>query len=80
MSPRERLRQLPGPWLETYWESYLRTGFDYDNCYIQYDPYPVDDTIYGFDLASLPVGGFDGAGANVFNIAFASAHYYSLLE
>ena len=74
LTPRERLRQGTFPWVETYWESYLSSGYDLGNCNpaSNLDPYPVDSSIYGFDLSTLPVGGVDGPGAHVVNIAFAS--------
>ena len=70
-TPRDRFRQLARPWVETYWESYLSSPYDYDNCYGG-TLNPVDETAYGYDLGLLPVGGVDGAGAQVFNIAFGN--------
>ena len=63
------LAQFGNPFLETFWESYLRYPYQYEsrNCaYNDLNPDPVDDTIYGFDLAQLP------AEVKVVNIAFAA--------
>ena len=72
-----RLAQLSRPFVETYWESYLSTGYDVNTCppwYPDYVPGYVDTSAYGYDMANLPVGGVDGAGAHVFNIAFANPY------
>ena len=58
-----------GPFLETFWESYLSYPYEYEsrNCaYNDLNPEPVDDTAYGYDLTQLPPE------VKVVNIAFAA--------
>ena len=65
----EKLEANFGPFLETFWESYLSYPYEYEsrNCaYNDLNPEPVDDTAYGYDLTQLPPE------VKVVNIAFAA--------